>query len=63
MPPMDPRNVDVVAAMLTIPVAYKLFDAEQEGKQLEHEFKEVVENYSRMRRLLEEECYKPSCTG
>ncbi|GAH00105.1 unnamed protein product, partial [marine sediment metagenome] len=38
MPPViDPRNLDLVAAVLTIPVVNKFFNEKQEGEYLEHE--------------------------
>ncbi len=61
MPVINPNNLDLVSAILTIPIVHKFFDAAQEGKYLEHEFHIIAENYLRMRRILEIKDNKPSC--
>jgi hypothetical protein len=57
VPVIDPRNLDLVAAVLTTPSAYKIFD---ETKYVANEFRVIAQNYLKMRRILEEEDHKPS---
>ncbi|HEY49865.1 MAG TPA: hypothetical protein G4O13_07460 [Dehalococcoidia bacterium] len=50
---MDPKNVDLVAALLVMPLVEKLVDPE--AGNIDHERKVIVDNYFAMRHLLLEE--------
>lgn len=49
---MEPKTLDLIAALLTIPVAYKLLDRVKNKEYGEAEFQEIVDNYFRLRRIL-----------
>jgi hypothetical protein len=50
---MAPVTIDVIAALLTIPVAQKIIDQSEEGQFGEREFRRVVDTYFRLRKVFE----------
>ena len=51
---MDPKTVDFITALLTIPLAYKLLDRVKNKEYGENEMQEIVDNYFRMRRTFDD---------
>ncbi len=60
---IDPNNLDLVAAMLTITAVNKQVQYSQEPRNTDYEFQLVVENYYRMRALLKDEDERLSMTS
>ncbi len=55
MSAMDPNQLDLVAAVLTLPAVDKYLQPSKESRNLDYEFQLIVENYFRMRTLLIDE--------
>jgi hypothetical protein len=49
---MDGKTMDIIAAVLTIPVAEKVIERRAESKHGEFESQEVVEIFFRMRKMV-----------
>lgn len=49
---MDGRTMDVIAALLTIPVAEKVIERKAESKHGEFESQQVIEVFFRMRKMV-----------
>lgn len=55
---MDAKTIDLICALLTIPVAYKVCKGAKEGEYGEDELRKVVNSYFRLREIFEDRYYK-----
>ena len=55
---MDAKTMDLICALLTIPVAHKVCEGAKEGEYGEDELQKVVNSYFRLREIFENRYYK-----
>ena len=54
---MESRTIDVIAALLTVPLMYEFFSRTHEGDYGEHEYQMVVDSYFQLRKVFERTYY------
>jgi len=51
---IDEKTRDLIAAVLTIPVAYKILEGLQDREHMEREMEELVDRYFGLRKMVKE---------